>query len=824
MRLDQAIYGEKRGGHSLIKSTDGGRFSASITSRLDLPDTAPLGVDWSPFISGFAIGGCYVLARTFLDLNASRAGMVLSHALIAPLEEIARTSDLRPLFALLLREPRAPATLAPADAPPPAGAAPESDELVMVAEALVNRAGGIAVRLGVAGFEDLVAALWFRLWPEARAGFSFRLSFGPNDLVEVPPPSLVCTPTVLASRWIGRRIINAVPCAPLSRAASILLGSPATDGVLDFGREIGARLDRFSDLPLIERATALHESAALKFDEKVSALRLVERLSPDPSVGTAAKAGILADVVELLPSASAGDVLLLRNITASAFPSPSALWLRLTSWAAENSFLASQDATMLQLLADAMASNCAVPDWRGAVLGGLKEASERPAFAAAFWRWIPLDSKIVRALFAHLSPGPNTEARLAEAAPAGMRGEDADAVMDLALGRDWMRLHGAAASAGYEPSEAVHRHLSADPSSRRVDGIRAALRCAAPNQVLGIAIQLGDPRLVRTAAEEAAKMPRLLADINMASGVAQEIWAQSVALNPEAWCGPANPTAAFGAIIDAVIAGEPASAARLNALSASPLADLCDQPCRAEAWDFTGEPARTVLLRSTAAGWLQRSSTSVPFVPEPALQTVILDGGGLDRILSALVQTSVGAAVQIIAALSGYDERRFLYWLQGLADSRPYLPEPDAEAIGRLVLGRGWRGAVDRFVSLTWSGRTDVKAALRICHPMVNIVTRWSLGLAPVSPSEKWLVLAGIVSELYPHGPDDRELWDRAGGRSWELRSDGDGRTRWHAAIALMQRGGGPRVRNLLDEMAHDYPANTNIAYLARDRDFGEYS
>ncbi len=140
MKVEQAIYGEVRGGHALRMASDRSGIAAELTSRLDLPDTAPPGVDWSPFVIGFPHGNRYVLARTFADPAATRAGMVLCHALIASLGEIATTADLRPLFGLLIAVPVPPDALESLDVTastePPATAV----DLVPAAEALTARA------------------------------------------------------------------------------------------------------------------------------------------------------------------------------------------------------------------------------------------------------------------------------------------------------------------------------------------------------------------------------------------------------------------------------------------------------------------------------------------------------------------------------------------------------------------------------------------------------------------------------------------------------------------------------------------------------------
>lgn len=84
MRIEQAFYGETGGGHGLLEASRNDEVSRGVVQRLDLPDAAPQGEKWWPFLRGFPYRDRYVLCRTFLDRYAPRGGMVFSHALITP--------------------------------------------------------------------------------------------------------------------------------------------------------------------------------------------------------------------------------------------------------------------------------------------------------------------------------------------------------------------------------------------------------------------------------------------------------------------------------------------------------------------------------------------------------------------------------------------------------------------------------------------------------------------------------------------------------------------------------------------------------------------
>lgn len=820
MRVEQAVYGEVRAGHALRLATDSGRVSSELTSRLDLPDTAPPGVNWSPFLSGFPHGDWYVFSRTFSDSNATRAGMVLSHAVIAPLDEVTTTADLRPLLALLTVGPEAPEMLEARDVPTSSSRPPAAVDLAATAEAMTTRGAGPVVRIGRQRFEDLVVSLWFNLWPELRARFAFRLSFGPQDLFDVPKPSLVCTPTALVARWTGHRIVGSTVPKVISGAAAILGGGTEAEPVLSFAREIGGRVNSFGDLVLLEQAHKLASGSTSTFDECVATLRLVERLSPDPSAGSAGKARLVERLASRLPVATGSDILLLRNLETEALPTADVVWTGVRAWASSNLFIRDEDETIMSALDDATSTEAAIPAWREALLGGIADASrvQKSPFSIAFWRWADARPTTVVALADHLPADRDIEARLVEVAPTALRRSTGDAVMALALSKRWLRLHGAAAGAALAPHEAIRRQLSVDADPTNIDGVRAAMRRATPTQSLDIALAMDDARLLRIAAEEVSRNPRLLKDADFRDTSIQDIWARALTVNADAWQGPNDPQQALALVIDNLIEGRPANADLLAALSASPVADLSDIERRAEVWHRVSGVARDNLLRATATGWLRRaSSAAVPYAPDRDLEAALLAGHALNR---ALLQAEVSAGIRIISMLSGYSETQFLSWWAGVAASRNTLAIADAEALGHLVLERRWQRAVDEMVYRVRRGRDDLKPALRICQTMISIVTRWWLGVSPILSDEKWLVLEALATDLYPSGPDENDLWGRAGGRHADLRSSGTGRARWRDAIGQIRRGRGPRAALLLTEMARDYPRNDELQSLVADPDF----
>ena len=337
MQIEQALYGECRGGHSLLASSADDAVPAAIVQRLDLPDTAPPGVEWSPFLRGFPYQDRYVLSRTFRDTGASRGGMVFSHALLAPLDEMGEIADLHPLLKLLAISDRQRPDAATVQLVSTEAGTPHADDLVEAAEALGTNGKLPVVRLGHVGFHDLVVALWAHLLPEIRRDFAFRLSFDPRDLVETPRPTLVCTPRGMEARWSEYPVVRSFGSRePCSLVAAHLSGNGKGNPLIEFMREMGVTPGTIPELRMIEQAYWL-ETGDPAFERRVNAVRLIGKLSSDADAGGEGKKVLIGRLCDDLSGASAEEILRVRNLELSAFPAPNRVWKALERWVAEGS-------------------------------------------------------------------------------------------------------------------------------------------------------------------------------------------------------------------------------------------------------------------------------------------------------------------------------------------------------------------------------------------------------------------------------------------------------------------------------------------------------
>lgn len=86
--------------------------------------------------------------------------------------------------------------------------------------------------------------------------------------------------------------------------------------------------------------------------------------------------------------------------------------------------------------------------------------------------------------------------------------------------------------------------------------------------------------------------------------------------------------------------------------------------------------------------------------------------------------------------------------------------------------------------------------------------------------ADAWQRLENILADLYPIGPQDQEIWTRAGGDLSRLQLNGSGRAKWFAALRTLRLGGGgPGIqqKSLIRAALDDFPHYEELSRLLND-------
>lgn len=823
MRVEQAVYGEIPGrGHGLRTSSTNAPIAASIASKLDLPDVVPPGVQaWSPFVRGFPIDDHYVLARTFLDSSASRGGMVLTHALIVSLDGMCEVESLAALFGRLAASvTECPESVVALELDNAGSSHLPAADLIGTANALTAQGVAPVVRLSVEGFEHLVDSLWKNLWPALRRTFAFRLSFGPNDLIEQPTPALVCTPEQLRARWTKQRMVKPDDQSPNSESAGVLCGQRDVQPILALAEDLGFEVHTLRELSRLERLLTLLSNSE-SFDDLLAAIRLADGLSNQPTFGASIKDKLIGRFTALIPGAGCNQLLLMRNLALSGFANTRSLWSAVELLVSNLDFAPADENDLMQMVTFAVDEDLALPPWCAAVRTGLSTAARRhkPAIYQAIWRWAEHNHTAFAAAVDTLPADETVEQRLAGEVPRKLQVCSSAPLLSPLLKKRWLNAYGAALAATLFPIDATGQQLKVDKDLDHSAGLRSALRYASPPQTLECALVHKDSRLIGLCAEQAAAHPKILSNIRCDDVIEQQVWSAAIGKNSSLWKAPTNAVGARDTVLAQLVEGLPVDGGLLEALAKTPLADLGATPERARLWSLLPASQRDHYLQATANGWLEVAAKgSVVTSPEAPLERAIMASSNLRSVLDRS-SVPVDARLAIVSGLPSFPEEMFISWLNNLLKGARMLSHVDSEQLGTLVASRHWERAAKHLADRL-ADRLDIKPGLRLCADLLSIYTRWKLGISKISAAEKWKAFEDEVCELYPSGPDSDELWSRAGGKNSDLsgRSQ-NGATRWHNALNSIRLGGRPTVRNLIKMMCQDFPMNEKLRLYISDAD-----
>lgn len=85
---------------------------------------------------------------------------------------------------------------------------------------------------------------------------------------------------------------------------------------------------------------------------------------------------------------------------------------------------------------------------------------------------------------------------------------------------------------------------------------------------------------------------------------------------------------------------------------------------------------------------------------------------------------------------------------------------------------------------------------------------------------EWWRELTSLAAQLYQRGPEDRHVWDRAGGDVARLELGASAHAAWFGALRALRQGGGGKaitLPSLLRIMAEDFPQNAKLNDLQHE-------
>jgi hypothetical protein len=818
MKVEKAVFGQVGQGHGLRSFSSKEDFFKRASQWLDIPDVVPSGVNFSPYISGFSLEDQYVISRTFLDVNASRSGMVVAYALAVSIDEITFLNDINKLLELLPGSPCNEKNFSSQCVILNSAndlAVVNGDFSYDVAELLVDKRDGPVIHVGLSGFEELVASIWEKLWPSMRKNFIFRLSLSPRDCVEPALPSLVCIPESLVSRWNNNyKIIGrAQNSESLSVAAQAFFAGYSEFN--DFVEKFGIELKNPSMLGLLVQAQMKYTIKLSGFADCLSLVRLVEVLSPENIKGCNNKKALISRLENLIRESKIDEILKLRNLKGSGFSTIHIIWNAIELKVMGCQFSIQNDISIIAIISNSFGDEKAVGNWRQAVKSGFTRlfSIENSSFYSAIWRWLNHEPQVTIQLLSYINITPAIESLLENQAPNNISKEAEEYALPFFAENNLLQLHGLVLGLCYSAYNAFSKQLKIDRDISFTKGLEALANRLNPGELLQSCLAVNDQRVTGITVDKAVVNPLILSEVSFSSSQSLSIWARVLAINLDVWNVPQKSQEILFSLLDEfVISGCSDHIELVRLLSKTPISDLCEFSKRSSIWNLLDSGTRDNYLNQTALGWYRRA-LELNFVDlDDQLEKAIYIIPGLGEKMKRNSLENTQGVLGVFSRIRSFSEFDFTTWLVFWIDSVRGKSNSNMEATGRFIQEKHWkRAAALVFTKYRFSAQ-DIRFILNFCKELLPFWDRLSIG--QYKSDEKWEVLINIVQELYPSGPEEQEIWSRSRGKRSDLWSSGSGLERWGHAVDKIRNGAKPLAMDLICEIRSDFPNNEKVVIL----------
>lgn len=693
LQVFEARFGDKDGALALLEYPPQKReFFLRLADKADLPDSAPAGADWEPFVRGWRQDDFYLVALTEPDRAAVRPGMIATRMMAVSLVEAEKWGDLGALFEFLheANRPYVPELTIPLMSKKALQTVPRA-LLACIAHHLIHEDKPIAI-LGQHGFEALVAALWQKLPPELRRTFAFGFSFTPVDLT-VTRANIVAVPMSCEARWSGYRFkCNANWNEPLKDSVAAFLNDAQAHKFLQFLQDVGLEFHSFSDYGRYARLWNYWQKRGENDPELACALlRSLGTLLPAPDQAANQKEEAMRIATRLLEVGNEEDVLALRSVKAFAFPSNAAMlergvcgWLKSQIQSSRADSCAGLSKVVLAL------PSSQSTEWQTWIRKGLKQefATLNEGAARTIWS-VWKEEGTLTEIGAQLPADAATEMVLLRVCPTSLPAKLFSPLEKWCVSRGWICLMARVALAHVGFVKAIDLVFNQNGGRPRSAAIELLCATAKPSEVWLSAFSYDDPTLIRCAVTAANLEPVLWgnADCDTDRWV---VLLESAAKMDSDFLRAFDATAVMVKLFDAWEKGTPVTEAVCEAIEKAGRLEFTSCTNRSRLWSKLPKRYLAASLSNTLRAWLKDYYSRPPTEPrlEKELVEILFAPQHSDFIFPSNSPFLPLGGLMLVEEWG--TEHDCELWLHAIMASSSTLSPDVAQRAGEIVTNRHW--------------------------------------------------------------------------------------------------------------------------------------
>lgn len=833
--IHQALCGEneddKSTGFSLLKTTLEDKVLAKkILPKTNLADLPSSGINWTPAIRGFLADNHFLIIKTYPDNSPKvRTGRLFSHTLIINKDDIGKINDISSLFVHFGEKINKNLTIIPIEYQSNKYSQSNyTSREKKVAQGIVSNKKNI-IWVGQSEFEDMICKIWRGLDMDTRCKLNFGIQFNPIQ-VSMDKFNILTTPENIAVQWRNKTDYYLIepqePDITLSLATKSILGDDeAKRQFEDFSNKIEAPFPAIEHLETwewcIKTVESIEKGHGSRFADVMQLLLLICTYSKDKNKGNTFKQEVLATLVDLLiRSSDTSEILSLSDVDFEVVKNANSILQKaLTEWC-ENHLLDekfNKNNSCIYIVNKLTDTKQTSIWWQESIRENLSNKFKhwQKNYAKICWLWFEEDSQSFNTLSSFLPEhNKQIEQDLIDTFP---RNTAVDLLLDIAsfaAKKKWYKLHAVAICEQHKEVHIIlNQQLAVDKEENSIDGFEYIASYFRPLDFIGETAHLNDERLWAISGRMLSKT-NFIEQLDIAHYGWHKIICNALQSTPIEDLFQ-HPEFFVYNILDALLQGNEVPEEAWSLIIKNQLTDIYDYEQREKAWNIIPHSIKRNFLLATASAYMKAddSITSIEKELHDYLKgdTFLQDyfsqnKRNLSTILHLFDKININNQTLLANFIHGYNEQ---------------LSQLDAISLGKLVNLKKWdRCAENIYEKSKWN--VSYRVALQECQSLLGFFSRlnisilgWFTGIV-VTKDEWWDALYEIACNLFPKGPNDGDLWEKAEGKASELHHNTTGENAWRKALAKLRKGGCKdiTVSKLLKAMKDRYYFNRELDNL----------
>jgi hypothetical protein len=808
--IHQALCGENEGdkssGFSLLKTTlEDKTLAKKILPKTNLTDLPSSGINWVPAIRGFLVDQHFLIIKTYPDNSPKvRTGRLFSHALIINRNDIGSLNYISTLFVHFSEKINKDLTIEAIEYQlDNRSQSKYTSREKKVAQGIVSNKRNI-IWVGQLGFEDMISKIWCGLDIDSRCKLNFGIQFNPTQ-VSVDKFNILATPESIAIQWRNRADFFLIepqePDTILSLAAKSILGDDeAKSQFKDFSSKIEVPSPSIEHMETWEWCIKATESVERgkggKFADIRQLLMLICAYSRDKNKGDTFKQEILAVFIDLLKgSFNLSEILSLKNIDFSAIKNANLILQRaFKEWCERHVFdeKFNKDNPCISIIDKLSDEKHTTVWWRESVKESLVNKIEywQKDYAKICWRWFNEDSQTFSVIFSFLPENnKQIEQDLIDAFPHNIAVNLLLDIASFAAKKKWYKLHAVAICKQHKEVHIIlNQQLAVDKDEGSTDGFEYIANYYHPLDFIGETVNLNDERLWTISG-------RMLSGTNFIErlNISDYGW-HKIIYNALQQGTPIDELFQYPEFfvyntLDTLLQGNEVPEEVWSIITKNQLTDIYDYEQRGKAWGILPLNIKKDFLQATASTYMKLDDNNTTL--EQELQSYLNGIAFLQEYFNQN-KRNLPAILRLFSRVNVNNQTLLANFIYGYNEQ---LSQLDAISLGKIIYQKRWTTCADKIYDKA-KYNYSYRSALQECYLLLD---RWGkfnvflfgyISSINISEDEWWNELLVVACDLFPKGPNDGDLWEKADGKVSELHHNTTGEDAWQKALVKLRKGG----------------------------------